>query len=453
MSRTISEVKKEHKRLYRIALTKLPDFLNQRVGNSARERALMDSAALLAESEEFAHYLNDVNALVKDIEELSGNTENFEDYQWLSEAALKWKSVFSSTLEIPKNICLKAPSPDLSLPSLPAGRSFLEDEIHDQIARNAESIARYRIGKLGRLSTVKEMLRDIELAELFLVSEIIEGKINFASRIAPDSYWRLENVWVKDIKLFRAYFLWEHRGDGIYDDEQEIRDYYQVCEHLRDMLVNRQIKAQAVEFETPKAYLEDRYLTDGRIDPSKQQMKTLLNMKAYRIEERIREMGGHADSLRDWVEAETYTRMFYENIIPAVITNDPEHVLSVLRAFQYSKSVRNKYHVINSFEVALAIYFLNANTITNLWRQSESYPAPENCLESRVAIRSWPVGFKVPEACRYALEVREDQLIFNGLMSKDQKQALLEQVREPEYQKAIDELFRSSRLIHRETTL
>ena len=44
--------------------------------------------------------------------------------------------------------------------------------------------------------------------ETFFVSEVLEGSINFASNITSESYWRLEEVWLQQVKTLRAYLLW-----------------------------------------------------------------------------------------------------------------------------------------------------------------------------------------------------------------------------------------------------
>ena len=59
-------------------------------------------------------------------------------------------------------------------------------------------------------------------------------------------------------------------------------------------------------------------------------------------------------------------KMFYEHIIPAVLQNDEESVLTVLKAFQFSNE--NSYNlIINCFEAALPIYFLNPGIVEKLW--------------------------------------------------------------------------------------
>jgi hypothetical protein len=74
----------------------------------------------------------------------------------------------------------------------------------------------------------------------------------------------------------------------------------------------------------------------------------------------------HQDK-KNWTIAETYARGFYENIIPAVTQGRPDSTLAVLKAFQFSKE--NRYLIINCFEVALAISFLDAEIVQEIWDQ------------------------------------------------------------------------------------
>ena len=41
--------------------------------------------------------------------------------------------------------------------------------------------------------------------------DILEGKINFISKIGSKSYWRLETEWLKKVKQLKAYFIWKSR--------------------------------------------------------------------------------------------------------------------------------------------------------------------------------------------------------------------------------------------------
>lgn len=229
------------------------------------------------------------------------------------------------------------------------------------------------------------------------------------------------------------------------------------CEHLRNMLTEDGIKAIVPqEFEEAKSYLESRYLTNGKFDQTKPEAKKLVERKAYRISERVRGMTGKTDDDKNWVDAEAYVEMFYENIIPAVIENNREKVLRVLKAFQFSKAPENRYHIINCFETALAIYFLNAETIKDLWDESAKEQLPGPCTESAVLVSSWPKKFEFPkeweDKWKHRFWYDGEKIIFKGVMSELQKQTLLERLKQ-EHFNAIYELFKKSRLIHRETTL
>jgi hypothetical protein len=285
-------------------------------------------------------------------------------------------------------------------------------------------------------------------AQVFLASDILDGFPNFAGRIASTSYWRVEEVWVKSVKRLRAYFIWQRRGNGV-DPTHEKDDYFQACEQLRDMLVNKDMKARLEEFGEPKAYLESRYLSDGKIDQNKPSMKILISKKA----ERIWQVTGETDQAKNWLNAEIYVRMFYESIIPAVLENDREKTLTVLKAFQYSKAPENSFWVINCFEVALAIYFLDPDIIQELWDKSAQKTIPMFSIEGVVQVHSWPKGFEVPEECKDSFEFDGQRIIFKGLMTESQKKALLEKLIDGEHKAAVNELFLQSRLIHRETTL
>ena len=390
-------------------------------------------------------FLNEVDELLEQITDVSARVTSFDEYGWLNDAAIKWQVVFSSIFNLPRTI--RVALPNKLLPPPPPSKALSEDELGYWIDRNAEFFAFMRIAKLDRLSSPEEQQADARKARVFLASEVLEGRINFASRISPNSYWRLEEEWLKEVKCLRAYFRWQRRIGGV-DPVCEKEDYYEACEYFRQKLVTDQIKASLAEFEKPRQYIEDRYLTDGKLDRRKPGANLLVARKARRIWETT----GETDVTRNWLDAEVYVRMFYESIVPAVMDDDLESVLTVLKAFQYSRAPENSFRVINCFETALAIYFLNHETIHNLWNESAKDPAPESSIHSKVGVESWPDDFQLPAECANSFWYVDGSIHFKGLMTEAQRRALLAHS-QPEHSGPIEELFKQSRLIHRETTL
>lgn len=200
--------------------------------------------------------------------------------------------------------------------------------------------------------------RDFYDACTYWASEILDGEKEFAY-IDPGSYHHLEDVWLKDVKKLKAYLNWDKRKEWDKGDAES--NYYEACEQIRNKLVDRSIKASKNDFEKVKDYLKSRYLaTDGTID--KKKCQCLIEPKAYRVWEMT---GKIYDSTNCRQRAERYVKRFYENIVPAVEKNEPKWVSRVIDAFRLSKAPENRYLIINCFETALAIYFLNPITIRN----------------------------------------------------------------------------------------
>ncbi len=203
-------------------------------------------------------------------------------------------------------------------------------------------------------------MKDVEhYAEQALAFDILDGRINFARRLAPTSYYRLETVWLWEVKCVKAYLIWEDRHGGV-DPTCKQKDYDNACEHIRNLL-KTQVKGTISEFQIPKSYLMTKYLrSDGKIDEEK--CKQLILDKI----ERIKQKTGETEEKTNRENAIDYLKKFYENIIPAVEEDNPDNVLAVLNAFKFSKAQEHRILVINSFEAALAIYFLNPETIKGL---------------------------------------------------------------------------------------
>jgi len=396
--------------------------------------------------------LAETDELVAILEDYSHKVTSFREYMWLHDAAMKWNVIYTSVFNNPKRVKIALPPRDL-LPPITPGKALTEDEIRGWVSVVA-GIRGHARKCLSGPSNEMEMNEDWRYAEAIFVSEVLEGKINFASRISSKSYYRLEKEWIKYIKCLRAYFNWERRF--FWDDpKMEKLDYLEACDHLTDMLVNQEIKARPDEFGEPRDYLIANYLSGDEVDKDKPEVKLLIARKA----ERIWGTTGERDTEKNWSNAEAYVEMFYENICPAVLESDEkkkrEHILRVLKAFQFSKAPENGYRVINCFEVALATYFLDALIIEDLWKGSQDQPQPKSHVRSTVKLDGKVAEFEIPEALHNRLEFSEanHEISFRGVMTDKAKNSLLASNKESSMQKAIEELFNQSRLIHRETTL
>jgi hypothetical protein len=435
---SIDEIKQEHSKLY--------------------ERAIRDGR----NSKPLEADLKKVEELLNQLTVCSQNVSTIDDYRWLSQAALQWQVVYSSTWNIAKTVEIPRP-PRALLQPLPSDRALSETELEDWQRKHADYLGLLRFVEQRRESSPEEMEWDWHQAQVILVSDILDGFPNFAGRIAAKSYWRLEEVWLKDVKRIRAYFIWEGEGKKVFDPEE--KNYDRACEHIRDMLV-KSVKAQAIEFGVAKAYLEGRYLTGGRVvhegaGEKCASAKVLIATKAERIRARRKKtewnyVEGSQNDLTNWLRAETYMKLFYENIIPAVVNKDQMSVLRVLKAFQYSKAPENCWWVINGFETALAIYFLDPEVIKGLWKDSEADPEPASYIDSSVPVSWGSREFYVPAICKDSFTFDGARIVFRGVMADAQKEALFEALKEEDYRrnrKDIELLCHRSRLIPRKTTL
>src|SRR5437868_5098143 len=80
----------------------------------------------LVEGNDGKQFMWEVDQLLKDMNCLSESAESFEDYRWLSDAAIKWQVIFSSALNLPRTIQLVLPSQ--LLPPQPPITALSEEE-------------------------------------------------------------------------------------------------------------------------------------------------------------------------------------------------------------------------------------------------------------------------------------------------------------------------------------
>lgn len=251
------------------------------------------------------------------------------------------------------------------------GKTFSAKDVYELLEKRKLVVSRHRTLKkleetpslLDKLSQKigidKENKSNFDIdwyqACTFFSAEVLDGKIRFEKHLRDESYGHLEYVWLQDVKLLKAYFRWEKKKEFM-EEGEEAGNYYEICDEIRDKLINKNIKVPKENFQKVKKYICDEYLVKGKIDKDK--IKKLRDLKAYRISEK-NDRGEDGN----WEQAKKYIKDFYENIVPAVMEDDTESVSKVLKAFQFSESDENHYSIVNSFEAAIAIYFLNPQTI------------------------------------------------------------------------------------------
>jgi hypothetical protein len=369
---SLSDLKKQHKHLF--------------------DRALAESSSLIDNGAEMADFIAEVDCFLEELRQLSGEAETVEDYEWISDAALKWQLIFSSVLNVPHSaVMLSAPS----LLKSPEPLKFYTDEelykwcegtaLQQSLVRRTNFLLKGDSPLVKLLdSTPEQRDRDWQDAEMLFAIKVLEGGFHLARQLGPDSYHRLEQQWLSEVKRAKAFFLWEDRMDKLAQPSRHEQDYLEACRQLRVQLIRKDLKARPQEFEEVKGYLVSRYLAEGALDakepevdkkyrfaPEKDDALDLVRKKAFRIGQAT----GGIDPAKDWEDALAYCRAFYDNIIPAVIEEDPvhrkEHSLLALRAFDLSQGQEYRNQIINCFEVALAIYFLDADIVESLWASHE----------------------------------------------------------------------------------
>jgi len=343
---TIEDIQKKHEKLY---------------GD-----VLRDHSSLVADEAKLGTFMKEVDQLLAEMK--AATVTSVEEYNWLNDVAIKWQIVFSSILNIP--ITIRIAPPQMLKPS-PVVRVLSKDELKARVEEKALSLSSFRkaewlLREVERLRNIpspdeeQAKVEDWHSAIVLLASDILDGKIDFVFQIRSKSYTDfVEPAWLQEVKKVRAYFIWK---DG-YSSGNAAEDYYQACKRIRDLFVDPRVKASLRDFEEPKVYLETCYLTDGKINKTKPGAKNLIARKALRIYE----MTGQADAVKNWLRAEQYVQLFYENIIPAVTKKDPGKTRQVLKAFQFSSEFGDHDLVVGFFEVAVAMYFLDPQIIQEIW--------------------------------------------------------------------------------------
>jgi hypothetical protein len=165
-------------------------------------------------------------------------------------------------------------------------------------------------------------------------------------QLGAESYPRLEECWLEDMKRLQAGFLkLQHNGQGEFD---HTTDYYDLARQQIQDRLQAGGKLDAVCFTTVLEYVESRYMIDGRLNYAK--MEPLIRVKA----ERLWKLGSE-DAAANWSIAENYVRDFYENLAFAVIGMDLPAYDKVMGALLAAESTGQ---IVNVFEITIATNFL-----------------------------------------------------------------------------------------------
>ena len=169
-------------------------------------------------------------------------------------------------------------------------------------------------------------------------------------------------MWLSEVKENIAYFGWINNRDefGFWSGPRTREDhYYAACAEIRKLLVERKSKDRLENFRRIRDYISGRYL-DEFLKLNGEHAAELIDTKAKRLSSRA---GAFAHT-----QATEYARKFYENLIPAVEDGEREACTAVLEVLQHGGTWPNFPDIINCFEAAVAISFLDAALVQELWR-------------------------------------------------------------------------------------
>jgi hypothetical protein len=277
----------------------------------------------------------------------------------------------------------------------------------------------------------EDMQEDWDDACAFVALLVLEGsEINFR-QLEPASYPILEGAWLKSVNQLRAYYQWRTCDQGTPE-----ANYFKASADLRQRLLGRK-PAGVDEFAPVKDYLTENFLSGGPswgLDESNPRADMLIRGKARRIWETTR----NPDADANWFRARTFAHMYYDNIVLAVIGKDVPATASILKAFQFSKSLKNRYLIINCFEVAIASEFLDKDIVRNILLE------PGRHAFSMVPVDNWPGQWRASEKIKYC--PNERHIVYEGVMEPAERDELLKPLVEPQHREAVLCLFDQSQL-------
>ncbi len=207
--------------------------------------------------------------------------------------------------------------------------------------------------------TSEDMNADWRDAKALFALDCLEGRIPFPSGLLPETFSVLESVWLEDVKRVKAYLLWEKCGAG-WDPPNQDGHYFSAGAELRALLLDSRSKATLDHFDQVRNYL-GTYLSDGRADCT-YLMKTRLLVEAKA--RRLGNLSGCAGpDPCDWHFAVDYVTGLYNNLIDAVKNRNAHSASALFKAMSDIRTGRQGFQIINAFEMAVIIAFLDPEVI------------------------------------------------------------------------------------------
>jgi hypothetical protein len=195
---------------------------------------------------------------------------------------------------------------------------------------------------------------DWHQAKVYLAAKVLDENLSLSDNLEPSSYWRIEEVWLRDIKKLKAYFNWLS-SPGRSQEE----NYRAACKEIFQMLLERRRKVNNATFEPIQRYIKDRFIgRTGEIDANEQE---------YVKMQRLRTLGFSENDSRQI--AHDYIVGFYNNIFRAVIYSDDDSTRQVLRALGFHEGTEFNDGIVNCFEMMIAIQFLNLELVKSTLNQ------------------------------------------------------------------------------------
>lgn len=340
----------------------MPDLL------SIRERHLGLRVAFAGSNPNLAteDYRRGIDGLLSEIEQSAKEATSMEDYLWLCDALDYWRTA-GPVLGIEVERVLAPPSvAQLSKRVAASPSVWSEDNFEEWLGSKASAISKTRALEWHAKRTVEEIQHQYRRthpgeqeenwgnAEVYLAAEVLDGKLDLVRSLTPKSYWRLEGAqgqrWIREVKELKAYLRWKERGGG-WGSGPKDSDYLEACSELRDAVSNSTRKAPQLAFEPFQVYIDKEFLdAAGALDAGKDRVKTAITAKA--------EVSG-VDWTINRAVATKYMQDFYQNMRKAVLGGEASATRRVIEALGLCNGFEQNQAMVNCFEMAVAIYFLD----------------------------------------------------------------------------------------------
>lgn len=334
-------------------------------------------------AEERAVFVKDVDEFVESIRVRTSQAEDIVDFYWMANTITAWQAILTNILGENREYGLVEPPTKLKVAKpVDVYNPLTDEELQGILNTTAYTLMEWRKAEKRRKLLLDVLKSDVDAggategqvdwrhAEEYFAFDVLKGEYDVCTQVTPRFLRVLGNVFLSDVLSIRAYEICKRRTRGTFYSTEEDRDgdYGEALIWFFNVLADEPLRivnglappkcTGSAALKVVKDFVSLNFIDDtGRIDFTKElasERRSIKALRRWQLRVYCRQSGGQLD---DWLYAERYVKVFYENVIPA-IDNVGAARLRLRQLVQESEQHNGHRSIIDGCEAAILLFFV-----------------------------------------------------------------------------------------------